>query len=51
MTVYLRDTADRKVVSDMFARKFPDTPYIIVLAPVCRPGWLVETECLALKKL
>lgn len=51
MTVYLRDTADYKVVSDMFAQKFPDTPYIIVLAPVCRPGWLVETECLALKKL
>lgn len=51
MTVYLRDTADYKTVSDMFAQKFPDTPYIIVLAPVCRPGWLVETECFALKKL
>ena len=25
----------------------PDLPHLIVLAPVCRPGWLIETECIA----
>lgn len=50
MTVYLRDIADYQTVSDMIMTRFPETPKAIVLAPVCRPGWLVETECMAIKK-
>lgn len=49
MSVYLRDIADYGIVSKMFAERFPDKPYVIVLAPVCRPGWLIETECMAVK--
>lgn len=49
MIVYLRDTADYPVVSAMFRERFPDTPFVIVHAPVCRPGWLVEMECMAMK--
>lgn len=49
MLVYLRDPADYQVVSGMFATRFPDVPYVIVLAPVCRPGWLIEMECMAMK--
>lgn len=49
--VYLRDIADYSVVSEMFAERFPDIPYIIVLAPVCRPGWLIEMECIAMKPI
>lgn len=45
--VYLRDTADYPVVSKMFEQRFPDTPYVITLAPVCRPTWLIEMECIA----
>lgn len=45
--VYLRDIADYNTVSLIFAERFPDVPTIIVLAPVCRPGWLVEAECMA----
>lgn len=45
--VYLRDTADYTIVSKMFAERFPNTPYIITLAPVCRPQWLIEMECIA----
>ena len=45
--VYLRDTADYAVVKDMFQNKFPDTPFVITLAPVCRPTWLIEMECIA----
>ena len=48
--VYLRDVADYKVVSKMFENKFPQHPFVIVYAPVCRPGWLIETECIAIKK-
>lgn len=50
IVVYLRDIADYAMVSDMFKKKFPDTPYIITLAPVCRPTWLIEMECVAVKK-
>lgn len=51
MLVYLRDPADYVVVNDMFAERFPDTPHVIVLAPVCRPGWLIEMECIAMRPL
>jgi len=45
--VYLRDTADYATVKDMFSENWPWLDPIIVLAPVCRPGWLIETECIA----
>ncbi|MBR6962092.1 MAG: hypothetical protein IKH86_00530 [Prevotella sp.] len=51
MVVYLRDTADYQVVSELYEERFADKPYIIVHAPVCRPGWLVEMECMAVKKV
>ena len=47
--VYLRDLSDYAVVNSMFCERFPDIPHVIVLAPVCRPGWLVEMECMAVK--
>ncbi len=47
IVVYLRDTADFDVVNKMFAERFPNTPYVITLAPVCRPAWLIEMECIA----
>lgn len=49
MIVYLRDTADYTVVSKMFEERFPGVPKVIVHAPVCRPGWLIEMECMATK--
>lgn len=51
MSVYLRDVADASVVHRMFAEKFPNKPYVIVYAPVCRPGWLIEMECMAVKTI
>ncbi len=50
MTVYLRDIADHALVSHMIEERFPEIPKVIVLAPVCRPGWLIETECMAIRK-
>lgn len=51
MVVYLRDTADYGIVSDMYRERFPGRPYVIVHAPVCRPGWLIEMECMAVKQV
>lgn len=50
IVVYLRDTADYTLVSRLFQEKFPDKPYVITLAPVCRPTWLIEMECIAVQK-
>ena len=49
MIVYLRDIADYPIVRDLMEQQFPDVPKVIVLAPVYRPGWLIETECIAIK--
>lgn len=46
--VYLRDTADYTTVKEMFDKRFPETPKVILLAPVCRPGWLIEMEGIAI---
>ena len=50
MIVYLRDAADYRTVARIFDERFPHTPRVITLAPVCRPGWLIETECIALRE-
>lgn len=47
MFVYLRDVADYEVVERLFEERFPMVPKVIVLAPVCRPAWLIEMECMA----
>ncbi|MDR1974979.1 MAG: hypothetical protein LBQ31_10010 [Bacteroidales bacterium] len=47
-TIYLRDSGDYSIVKDYFDSRYPDTPSVIVLAPVCRPGWLIEIECIAI---
>jgi enamine deaminase RidA (YjgF/YER057c/UK114 family) len=49
--VYLRDTADYLIIKSFFEKKIPNIPTIITLASVCRPGWLVEMECMAVKAL
>ena len=48
--VYLRDISDYPLVKTMFNKKFPDIPTVITLAPVCRPSWLIEMECMAIKE-
>ena len=51
MLVYLRDAADYAVVREMFDQRFPEMPKVILLAPVCRPGWLIEMECMGTKMM
>jgi enamine deaminase RidA (YjgF/YER057c/UK114 family) len=48
MIVYLRDPSDQPAVQAWLEERFPDTPMLLVHAPVCRPGWLIEVECSAI---
>lgn len=50
IVVYLRDCADFQIVKQMFDEKFPRMPIVFTLAPVCRPTWLIEMECMAVKQ-
>lgn len=46
--VYLRDASDYPVVRPLLEEKMPGVPVQYVYAPVCRPAWLVEMECIAI---
>ena len=46
--VYLRDFSDVATVEPIFRQALPATPLTFVQAPVCRPTWLVEMECVAI---
>lgn len=50
MIVYLRDPADYPVVRKIFELRYEAVPRLFVHAPVCRPGWLIETECIAVRE-
>ena len=45
--IYLRDISDYHTVEAMMQQLYPQIPHIIVEAKVCRPGWLIEMECIA----
>ena len=49
MIVYLRDIADYPEVKGIYDDRFPEHAKVFVWAPVCRPGWLIEMECMAVK--
>ncbi len=46
--VYLRDISEFTTLNDRLYELLGDAPLILVQAPVCRPGWLIEVECLAI---
>jgi hypothetical protein len=47
--VHLRDLADFPLVAKIFDECLPNVPRVVTLAPVCRPTWLIEMECMAVK--
>ena len=51
MIVYLRDPSDYILVQSLFEARFPHHPKVFLWAPVCRPGWLIEMECIAMKSI
>lgn len=48
LIAYVRDPSDHKVACQQIRERFGDAPLEVVVAPVCRPGWLVEVEGLAI---
>lgn len=48
--IYLRDISDYHTVDRLMQQFYPQIPRIIVDAKVCRPGWLIEMECIAEKE-
>jgi enamine deaminase RidA (YjgF/YER057c/UK114 family) len=50
MIVYLRNVPDYPTVRNYLDHHFENTPKVVVLARVCRPEWLIEVECLAVKR-
>jgi hypothetical protein len=42
--VYIRNPSDHKVARQHMQKRFGDTPIEVVMAPVCRPEWLIEVE-------
>lgn len=51
LLVYLRDPADHDVVKRLLDAHLPELPRVILYAPVCRPKWLIEMECMAVRPL
>jgi enamine deaminase RidA (YjgF/YER057c/UK114 family) len=50
--IYLRNSADASAVESELEKLIPSTlPRIVLTAPVCRPGWLVEMEGIAVNNL
>lgn len=45
--VYLRDPTDHVRVLPVLRERLGDAPMVVVDAPVCRPGWLIEIEGVA----
>ncbi len=49
--VYLRNSEDLSMVKQRLSEILRDIPHNYLLAPVCRPEWLVEIECIAATSL
>lgn len=46
--VYVRDPSDYSDVLKRMKQRFRNAPIIMAYAPICRPGWLVEVEGIAI---
>ncbi len=51
LIIYLRDIADYKTVESYMESQYPQIPRVILFAPICRPDWLIEMECMAIKSI
>ncbi len=48
--LYVRNTVDGPFAEAIVRKRFPGIPCLAVQAQVCRPGWLVEMECVAMRE-
>ena len=51
MITYIRNREDCAAVRRLYDERFGDSiPHLFLHAPICRPDWLMETECIAVKR-
>lgn len=51
MIIYLRNREDYAAVRMLYEERFGGRiPHLFLHAPICRPTWLMETECIAVKR-
>lgn len=50
MIVYLRNISDYEIINNYLTSNYKGVPKVIVQARVCRPEWLIEVECIAIKR-
>lgn len=48
--LYVRNTIDGPFAESIVKQRFPGIPCLAVQAEVCRPGWLVEMECMCMRE-
>ncbi|MCM8765144.1 MAG: Rid family hydrolase, partial [Candidatus Omnitrophica bacterium] len=47
--VYVRDITDAGFIRQEMKKRFGNIPFLVIWSKVCRPGWLVEIECQAVR--
>jgi enamine deaminase RidA (YjgF/YER057c/UK114 family) len=47
LIAYVRDPADQRIVAKHLRTRLNSIPFEVFVAPICRPGWLVEIEAMA----
>ena len=51
MITYIRNREDCAAVRRLYDKRFGSRiPNLLLHAPICRPDWLMETECIAVKR-
>ena len=51
MITYIRNKEDYAAVRRLYDERFDGSiPHLFLHAPICRPDWLMETECIAVKR-
>lgn len=48
LIVYVRDVSDLDAAERLVRERAGAVPFVVVKAPVCRPGWLIEIEGMAI---
>lgn len=51
MIIYMRNREDAAAIRRLYEERFGKRiPALFLHAPICRPAWLMETECIAVKR-
>jgi enamine deaminase RidA (YjgF/YER057c/UK114 family) len=49
LIIYIRDYTDAQIIRKKVKNTFTGVPFVILHSSVCRPGWLIEIEAMAIQ--